>query len=373
MHQRSRLGSRKRTRRGVRNADFGGLQETFLVSAVVTILVIRTQLWATNYPQLGGKGLHIAHLLWGGIFMVIAIGMLLTYLGRRVRQLAAVSGGVGFGFFIDEVGKFITSDNNYFFKPAAAIIYIIFIALFLLNRRMRSQRRFSSLEHLCNALDLVGEAARHDLDAHEKHRALEQLSNVDPRDPVAVAIRRLLEQMEAAPPRRPSFPIRYMQSVRHRYFRLVEEPGFRRFIGLVFGVWAVLSLLETLLLAIGAADHGGIAYRLDHLSVTEIASVAVGVISAALVMVGIYRLARGTRLAAYRVFGLALLVQIYVGQVFAFVDSQFTAVFALGVDILLLITIRYMVRRERQLERRGLVSNEAPVVMPATSNLEPAR
>ncbi len=39
-------------------------------------------------PELGGHGLHIAHLLWGG-------------------------------FFIDELGKFITQDNDYFFKPAA--------------------------------------------------------------------------------------------------------------------------------------------------------------------------------------------------------------------------------------------------------------
>ena len=70
-------------RRAPRNMDFGQLQETFLVVAVTTILVIRTQLWLTNYPQLGGHGLHIAHLLWGGMFMVIAIGILVTFLGPR--------------------------------------------------------------------------------------------------------------------------------------------------------------------------------------------------------------------------------------------------------------------------------------------------
>ena len=55
------------------------------MSGVTTILVIRTQLWLTNYPQLGGHGLHIAHLLWGGLFMLVAIGLLLTFLGRRIR------------------------------------------------------------------------------------------------------------------------------------------------------------------------------------------------------------------------------------------------------------------------------------------------
>jgi hypothetical protein len=364
----------------VRNADFGGLQETFLVSAVVTILVIRTQLWATNYPQLGGHGLHIAHLLWGGIFMVIAIGMLLTYLGRRVRHMAALSGGIGFGFFIDEVGKFITSDNNYFFKPAAAIIYTIFIGLFLLSRKMRSRRRFSPIEHVCNALDLVGEAARRDLDAHEKHRALELLSKADDKDPIVVALRRLLEELEVIPAPRPGFLRRRIQAARNRYFKLVENPGFTRLIGLVFGVWAVVSLIEIVFLALvvgpethGVPHHDGVSYHLNHLSVTQIASMAVGVISAVLVAVGIYRLVRGTRLDAYRMFALALLVEIYVGEVFAFVDSQFTAVFALVVDILLLVTIRYMIRRERHLERRRLRSEQPVVVAAPASNLAHAR
>src|SRR5919201_1284404 len=57
------------------NADFADLLETVLVAAVATILVIRTQLWLTHYPQLGGHGLHIAHLLYGGFLMLLAIGI----------------------------------------------------------------------------------------------------------------------------------------------------------------------------------------------------------------------------------------------------------------------------------------------------------
>jgi uncharacterized membrane protein YczE len=151
-------------RRSPRNADFGELQEMFLIAAVGTILVIRTQLWLTNYPQLGGGGLHIAHLLYGGIFMVLAIGLLVTFLGRSPRFPAAIVGGVGFGFFIDELGKFITSDNNYFFQPAAALIYLIFIGLFLVSRALQRRRGLSPREKLSNAIDFIGEAARHDFD-----------------------------------------------------------------------------------------------------------------------------------------------------------------------------------------------------------------
>ena len=105
---------RHRTKRApaARAVEIGELQDTFLISSVSTILIIRLQLWATNYPQLGGGKLHIAHLLWGGLLMLIAIGLLVTFVDHRWRYPAAVIGGAGFGFFIDEVGKFVTSDND---------------------------------------------------------------------------------------------------------------------------------------------------------------------------------------------------------------------------------------------------------------------
>jgi hypothetical protein len=52
--------------RPTRSVDLERLLDTLLVFAVGMILVIRMQLWPTNYLQLGGRGLHIAHLLWGG-------------------------------------------------------------------------------------------------------------------------------------------------------------------------------------------------------------------------------------------------------------------------------------------------------------------
>jgi hypothetical protein len=95
-----------------RGIDIGTHQDTFLVCAVVTIIVIRLQLWYTDYPQLGGGGLHIAHLLYGGAFMVLAIALLSSYLGRPRRLPSAVLAGVGFGFFIDETGKFVTDSPS---------------------------------------------------------------------------------------------------------------------------------------------------------------------------------------------------------------------------------------------------------------------
>jgi hypothetical protein len=76
-------------------------------------------------------------------------------------------------------------------------------------------------------------------------------------------------------------------------------------------------------------------------------------------------------LSAYDVFALALSIEIYIGGVFSFVDSQFTAVFALAIDILLLITLRYMIRRERQLGRQMARAETPPVPTAGKALTEP--
>ena len=359
-------------RRSPRNADFGELQETFLVCAVITILVIRTQLWLTNYPQLGGGGLHIAHLLYGGIFMVLAIGLLVTFLGRSPRFPAAVVGGVGFGFFIDELGKFITSDNNYFFEPAAALIYLIFIGLFLVTRSLQRRRGLSPAERLSNAIDLIGEAARHDFDANEKRRAQEFLAGADPAHPLFQPVSRLLDELEAIPAPSPSRIARAASAVRNRYRRLIEKRWLQPLLAWIFALWALLSAVAVFELVfsvgvdLGDARHGFGSDAFGNLSFINIASLGSSAFSAVLVVVGLRRWREGDRLGAYRLFDRALLVSIFITRVFSFVESQFGAVFGVGLDLLLLTTIRYAAQQERRMEREGAAPK------PAETAAEPA-
>src|SRR5712692_3642270 len=130
-------------RRLVRNIDAGVFLERFLVFGVIALLGLRFCLAAAGYPQIGGRGLHIAHMLWGGFLMVVAIVLMLAFLGKTAQNLASILGGIGFGIFIDELGKFITSDNNYFFRPAIAIIYVIFVLLFLVFRALERHQALS--------------------------------------------------------------------------------------------------------------------------------------------------------------------------------------------------------------------------------------
>lgn len=335
-----------------RNVDFSELQLTFLVSAVATILVIRTQLWLTNYPQLGGHGLHIAHLLWGGLFMVLAIGVLITFAGRGPRRPAAIVGGVGFGFFIDELGKFITSDNNYFFAPAAAIIYLIFVGLFLAIRAMRQRGTLRPEERLVNVLEMLADGVRRPLREDEKAQALTLLDGAPAQDPLVEPVRTLVEQIDALPQRPPSRVARWTEAGRGRYHSLCESSRFRAVIAVLFALWAALTLLGTvgLVLAIGIAEGGAMpGFRSDAVSqlhFVNVASLASSAVSAIFVVVAVVQLRRRRRLAAYRWLERALLVAIFVTSVFSFVESQFGAVFDLVIDLVLLITVRSMIELE---------------------------
>jgi hypothetical protein len=326
--------------------DFGELHETLLISGVATILVIRTQLWLTNYPQLGGRGLHIAHLLWGGLFMLVAIGLLLTFLGRPVRRLAAIVGGVGFGFFIDELGKFITQDNNYFYEPAAALIYLIFIGLFMLTRAMQRSGRDDRRDDLANAVDLLGDAARGELDQAGRREALALLERCEPGDPLVAPLRTVFEEFDARPVAQPGRVERAVAGARDLATRFAAWPGFAGFVSWLFAIWAALSVVGVVELVfqagleLGGAHRGYVSDRFGDLAFVNVASLASSLVSALLVARGVLALRRGRRADAYRSFERALLVAIFVTQVFSFVESQFGAVFGLAIDLVLLVALR---------------------------------
>jgi hypothetical protein len=124
-----------------------------LLSFAASVTVIRLFLSLTGYPQIGGGELHIAHVLWGGLILYGAALAPLILSNRRVYTLSAVFSGVGVGFFIDEVGKFITQKNDYFFPAAAPIIYVFFLLTVLLFLRVYKSPNASPSSELARALE----------------------------------------------------------------------------------------------------------------------------------------------------------------------------------------------------------------------------
>lgn len=133
-----------------------------LVAFAATVIGTRWFLAWTGFPKIGGGDLHIAHALWGGGLLFVGALLPLIWFGRRVHLAAAVLTGMGMGLFIDEVGKFITTRNDYFYPAAAPIIYSTFllsVLLYLWIRRLRPNDPRDGRRELASLLRGVADAA----------------------------------------------------------------------------------------------------------------------------------------------------------------------------------------------------------------------
>jgi hypothetical protein len=146
-----------------------------LLSFAASVSITRLFLELTGYPQLGNTTLHIAHVLWGGLLLFISALLMLIYANRWVYRVGAILAGVGVGLFMDEVGKFITQTNDYFFPPAASIIYAFFLLVVIFYMEVRRPNRRDARSELYRVLDTFEEVLDRDLDAVERKELEERL------------------------------------------------------------------------------------------------------------------------------------------------------------------------------------------------------
>ena len=364
-----------------RDFEAGAYLQDFLVATVVTILVTRLFLGLTGFPRLGGGGLHVAHLLWGGLLMLVALVLLLAVLGKRIKRVAALLGGVGFGLFIDEVGKFVTAENDYFFQPAIALIYSILIGLFLIFRAIE-RRSLSAEEALANAADMVREVVLGGATEAEIGRALHLLERSQVQGPLANGLREAIAGAARARASRPPRLARATARARRFYDDLIAWRWFQRAVLVVFiaqalfGALAVAAMLLGVLVALalptvaadlGVPDAGTIVLEDADLSLGlagAAAAAASSFLSLACAIVGVMHL-RTSRLRAYRWLERSVLVSIFFGQVLLFWKDQLAAVGELVWNLLLLAALHYAIRQEEA--RQG----QQPVGAPASRERSP--
>ncbi|HEV2147833.1 MAG TPA: hypothetical protein VGR37_10560 [Longimicrobiaceae bacterium] len=336
----------------IRDFRAGQYLDLFLVSAVSAILGIRLFLHLAGYPQVGGESLHIAHMLWGGLLMCAALILLLSYLGQRSHQVAALLGGVGFGTFIDEVGKFVTQDNDYFYQPAVALIYVSFVLVYLATRSIH-QRRPTPDEYLVNALQELDNVAFDDLDHEERERTLLYLEHARPDDPLARAIRELLHRTEPIPTPDPH-PLRRVRDAAASLYRWVgSRPWFPR--ALVAFFLAQLALKGAQVMATLFWPEWRVRLSLalppvrrivEGFTLVDWAQIASALLSAVFVGLGIYAL-RTSRLRALRMFQRSILVSIFITQVFMFYQDQWAALVGLVFNLFVLAALNFAIEQEK--------------------------
>jgi len=90
---------------------------------------------------------------------------------------AALLTGVGVGLFIDEVGKFITADNDCFFPAAAPIAYAVFLLAVLAYLQVRGSRADDPRTQLHAALELLPDALDRGLTERDRAELERRLSD----------------------------------------------------------------------------------------------------------------------------------------------------------------------------------------------------
>jgi hypothetical protein len=77
---------------GWRSMELVRLLDAFLIFAVLAVLGNRVFLEITGYPKVQTGKLHIAHVLWGGLMMMIAIVFATAFVAPATRRVVAVLG-----------------------------------------------------------------------------------------------------------------------------------------------------------------------------------------------------------------------------------------------------------------------------------------
>jgi len=340
--------SRRRRARWLRDLDAGAWTDLSLVSAITAVLGIRGYLELTGYPTVGGDALHVAHVLWGGLLMLVALVLLLTFVGRRVRPIAAVVGGLGFGTFIDEVGKFLTHDNDYFFQPAVAIIYVVLVLLYLGARALQVRRPSTAEEHMATALRDLDEALADDMDAHERARIVENLDHSGGH-PLARVLREHLERIDLVPSDRPRWTRRVRLWALDLYRRTVRSHWFGRGL-IVFFLGQLVVKLGYVAALLADAWHGAGSLGDDLPGTVSGWGLATSsALSGVLVAAGVHALVRGRRLDALRRFQASVLVSLLIGQVFQFHLEQWSALTGLAFHLVVFSGLRYAIDHEQDL------------------------
>lgn len=316
----------------------------------LSVVVTRLYLYLAGYPQIGGGGIHVAHVLWGGLLLLAGSMIQLLYRSLSLVRISAVLTGVGLGLFIDEIGKFITSDNNYFFEPAAAIIYLFFLGLVVTYiRYFRDTPSEDEATEIADALELLQGVRGNNL-THREGQELQHSINylAKSSEPHIRSLARGMADYVQA----------HKTTARQDRIERVTTSLQRFIAGALRTKWVVgaLIVVAVLDLAIGLSRllfmQNDIPRILDffyddNFSYGAALATVVRSILQAAAGIGLILYLRGRKRVGYGMMLYSLLAIVFVVDTFSFYYFQFSAALDVLLDTLLLVLLDTL-RRSRQ-------------------------
>jgi hypothetical protein len=336
----------------------------FLVVTVATILITRGALALAGYPQVGGSGLHIAHVLWGGLLLAATMVLLLSFTGPLVRPIAVVTGGIGFGLFLDEMGKFVTSTNNYFFRPAVAIIYVVVVLFVLLIHWVHGRKPPGPTELLAAAISEAAAGSAGGITDGRRTQALALVARAG--DVQCAPLAATLIDALPAGTRELGDPVAYVGDRLRRFgVRVLDtKPARVVTVGLLCIASVVAVIGAGTLFVLDIFRPGTLSQNLNNIA--SVGGTISALASAICVFEGL-RLLRHDRRAAYGWFQRAVLIDLLVSQVFTLADDQFSALPGVALDLVMLAVLSIARSAQRGPDALELTGTAAgPELDPAT-------
>lgn len=311
-----------------------------MISAVCSLLGTRLFLELTGYPEISNEKWHIAHVLWGGLAMVAGMVLTLAFHGEKTRKKAAVVFGIGLGWFVDEIGKFLSHDNNYFFQPAIVFMYVFFVLLFLLYRyfeRMQVKDIRSLLYQIINRLEEVAEG---DFEDEEKEEILKKLAELERKtvgkiNDFSIALKKMI--MELPSKKNKGDKISNLLWKKLKFFGYHKVFKRKAIMGLLL-VLSVGYILEGLFSTIGLFLNISQS-RLSWMLMMKIMADGLTVF---MFLAGLWLIWKKEKKEGLEFFQRGLLISMFLSSIFRFYFEQFSAVFGLVFNIIIWMGLERM-------------------------------
>ena len=327
-----------------------------MISALVTLLVTRYFLQLFGWPTISFGVWHIAHANWGGMLMVIGMMLVLIFHGEKIRKTAAIVAGMGWGLFIDEVGKYITKNNNYWFQPAIIIIYISFIILYLIYRHLETNQPKDTKTLLYAAINKLEDSAENELTEKEKQKTIKNLEKIIKKEK-DLNVKNLAKELKIFFEKQETKKIN-----KSDWWRiLIAKTGYYSYnkffktklaiFGFSFytGIWAIDKIQETVIILINPQKMQMLqkfSNDYDLISKSDFYMMAGKIffdsVTAIFFVMGIFFMATKRKFKGLKFFQMGLIVSIFLSSVFKLYFDQFSEVWVIATSIILFFVILKM-------------------------------